>query len=295
MTAARSLAAWGILRADEVVELAAGAGLELAVAATMLEKESSGGHNVWGRDGVPTGGFYTKGGPVTRANYLAWKPHRGRLGSQGVGPTQLTYPPLQDRADALGGCWDWRCNVHVGFEHLASLVRRYGLEAGFRAYNGGDKAARAGVVPDADRYGRDAMARLAKWRDRLGTTPSPAARTDTPTTAPQPTTEGDVSVQNILLDGAGEITLRLPVGHGAIASSRAWISANLRSGATRPGRVRWWFQGVTAGISRRDWTSLVVVDGLSSEVTDELPPGTRKINIQYEMPDGGVVCLEAIR
>lgn len=127
----------------------------------------------------------------------------------------------------------------------------------------------------------------------IATAPGPRPR---PAPAPRPTpVEDDVSVQNILLDGTGEITVRLPVGNGAIATSRAWISANLRSGATRPGRVRWWFQGASAGISRRDWTELRVVDGLSSEVTDELPPGTRKINIQYEMPDGGTVCLEAIR
>lgn len=285
MSAVDSLTAWGILRAGEVVELAATAGLELACAAVLLEKESAGGRNVWGHDGVPTGGFYTKGGPVTRDAYLAWRPHRGRLGSQGVGPCQLTWSGYQDQADQLGGCWDPRANMTVGFRVLAGLIRQHGLRGGFRRYNGSG--------PMAERYADDAMRRLAKWRDRLGTTPSPTTRI--PATAPPSATEGDVSVQNILLDGTGEITVRLPVGHGAIATSRAWISANLRSGATRPGRVRWWFQGATAGISRRDWTELRVVDGLSSEVTDELPPGTRKINIQYEMPDGGVVCLEAIR
>src|SRR5690606_10639159 len=108
MGAAEVLSGHMIVRAGEVVELAAAAGLDLAAAAVLLEKESGGGHNVWGHDPVPDGGFYRKGSPVTRAAYLAWKPHRARLGSQGVGPCQLTWPPFQDRADERGGCWDWR-------------------------------------------------------------------------------------------------------------------------------------------------------------------------------------------
>jgi hypothetical protein len=170
--AAESLTAWGILRAAEVVEIAAGAKLELASAATMLEKESGGGRNVWGHDGVSTGGYYTKGAAVTRASYEAWKPNRSRLGSQGVGPTQLTYPPLQDQADRLGGCWDWRINVTVGFRHLAELQRQYGIRGGFRRYNGSGPAAEA--------YADDSMARRAKWQTRIG----PVAAT--PVVPPKP-------------------------------------------------------------------------------------------------------------
>lgn len=104
MSAADSLAAWGILRAAAVVELAELVGLELAAAAVLLEKESAGGLNIWGHDPVSTGGHYRKGGPVTRENYTAWRPHRGRLGAQGVGPCQLTWSGYQDQADDLGGC-----------------------------------------------------------------------------------------------------------------------------------------------------------------------------------------------
>jgi hypothetical protein len=174
MGVVQSLTAWGVLRAAEVVEIAAGAGLELASAATMLEKESGGGRNVWGHDGVNTGGFYTKGAAVTRESYEVWKPHRSRLGSQGVGPTQLTYPPLQDQADRLGGCWDWRVNVTVGFRHLAELQRQYGIRGGFRRYNGSG--------PAAESYADDSMARRAKWQTRIGPVPTPAP-TPTP---PQP-------------------------------------------------------------------------------------------------------------
>lgn len=181
MGPAESLAVWGVLRAPEVVEIATGAGLELASAAAMLEKESYGGRNVWGSDGVDTGGFYVKGGEVTRAAYEAWRPHRSRLGSQGVGPTQLTYPPLQDQADRLGGCWDWRINLTVGCRHLAALQQQYGIRDGFRRYNGSG--------PAAERYAADAMTRRQKWIDRLGavgpSTPS------TPSTPAPPTTAKD--------------------------------------------------------------------------------------------------------
>ena len=152
----------GTQRAGEVIELAALAGLELAVAATLLEKESSGGRNVYGRDGVDTGGFYTKGGPVTKESFLLYREHRAELGAQGVGPTQLTFPPFQDRADQHGGCWDWRVNTRVGFDILSGLIKAKGIRNGFRAYNGSGASAEA--------YADDAMKKLRVWRDRLAPT-----------------------------------------------------------------------------------------------------------------------------
>lgn len=154
------LALWGILRPAEVVEIATAERLDLAAACVMLEKESSGGRNVWGSDPVPTGGYYVKGSEVTREDYERWRPHRARLGSQGVGPCQLTYPPLQDQADAIGGCWEWRANVRIGFRHLARLLATYGERGGFRRYNGSGSM--------AERYADDALARLERWRTRLG-------------------------------------------------------------------------------------------------------------------------------
>jgi hypothetical protein len=149
----------GTLRAGEVIELAALAGLELAAAATLLEKESSGGRNIFGRDPVDTGGFYTKGGPVTKESYGLYRQHRAELGAQGVGPTQLTYPPFQDRADRQGGCWDWRVNTRVGFDIVSGLIKAKGVRSGFRAYNGSG--------PSAETYADDAMKKLRVWRDRL--------------------------------------------------------------------------------------------------------------------------------
>jgi hypothetical protein len=166
MTAADVLAKHGTQRAAEVVELAAAAGLELAAAATLLEKESGGGHNVWGHDNVATGGHYVKGAEVTEQAYRNYKADRdrGRIGSQGVGPTQLTFKGFQDRADQRGGCFHWRVNCAVGFEILAEHIRRLGTRDGFRAYNG--------TGPAAERYADDAMGKLAAWRSRLGGSPA---------------------------------------------------------------------------------------------------------------------------
>jgi hypothetical protein len=165
-TTADILSRNGIKRAPEVVELAALAGLELAAAATLLQKESGGGANVYGHDPVQTGGFYELGGPVTKTNYKKYKEHRSQFGAQGVGPTQLTFPGFQDRADLRGGCFDWRVNVLVGFEILSGHISANGVKKGFRAYNGSG--------PAAERYATDALAKLRVWRDRLEGTPTAA-------------------------------------------------------------------------------------------------------------------------
>lgn len=157
MTADQVLAAHGIQRATEVVALAAAAGLELAAAATMLEKESGGGDNVFGHDEVSTDGIYRYGQPVTKDVYERYREARkaGRIPPQGVGPTQLTSPGFQDQADAAGGCYDWAVNVKVGFGILAGEIRSSGIRGGFRAYNG------------SDAYAADAMQKLAVWESRL--------------------------------------------------------------------------------------------------------------------------------
>jgi len=184
----------GILRAAEVVELATTAGLDLAAAATLLIKESGGGRNVWGSDAVATAGTYVKGAEVTRTVYLAYKAavQAGRAGRQGVGPCQLTYGPFQDRADALGGCWDWRVNVRVGFDILASGIKANGLRAGFRAYNGSG--------PAAERYADDAMAKYQSWKTRLAGAPPPA-----------PPKESDVAMMTWVLPAGADQERTIPV------------------------------------------------------------------------------------
>ena len=187
MTAADTLTAWGVLRAGDVVDIARAIGLDVALAAALLEQESGGGRNVWGSDAVPTGGTYVKGAGVTRSTYAAYRIALASrtAGQQGVGPCQLTSVSYQDQADRLGGCWSPGPNMRVGFAVLKGYVDRWGPGPALRAYNGG-----AGTVTDPARYPspaahayeRSAMAKLARWRDRLGplSATAPAAATSTP-------------------------------------------------------------------------------------------------------------------
>jgi hypothetical protein len=170
MKADEVLAAHGLQRATEVVELARAVGLDLAAAATMLEKESSGGNNVFGHDQVSTGGIYEYGQPVTMEVYERYRDarKRGKIPPQGVGPTQLTWPGFQDQADAQGGCYDWSVNVKVGFGILVGEIRTNGVRGGFRAYNG------------SDAYAADARQKLTAWQSRLAGSAGP-----TPNVVPQ--------------------------------------------------------------------------------------------------------------
>lgn len=189
MSAADTLHLWGVLNPDVVVAQATAAGLPLAVACAMLEQESTNqqtgaiGENVWGHDPVPTGGAYDKGGPVTPANYAAYRRAltAGTALSNGCGPAQLTYVGYQDAADRLGGCHLVAANLRVGFGALAGYVRQYGLLDAFRAYNGGPGAVGGGKVPAADIYAQQVMAKYQSWTAKLGarsTTAGAPANTD---------------------------------------------------------------------------------------------------------------------
>lgn len=164
-SAADILTAGGIVRGADVVAAAAKAGLDLAVAAAMLEKESGGGDNVFGNDAGTT----VKGGPVTEARYKAYLAdvRAGRSNRNGVGPTQLTYGPFQDRADARGGCWRWEVNLAVGFEILAGYVRECGVRDAGALYNGGKRYDQFPARHPARVYGDDLAAKTAAWRTRL--------------------------------------------------------------------------------------------------------------------------------
>lgn len=202
------LTAGSIIRPAEVVALAARAGLELAVAAAMLQKESGGGRNVWGADNVPTGGAYTKGGPVTEANYRAYLAAitAGRAGRNGVGPTQLTYSGFQTLADKRGGCWRWEVNIGVGFEILAGYMRGGDVRDAGARYNGGKPYASS--VAAAKRYGDDLLARTNAWRAKLADTasspaPTPAASSGRPTLREGDTGDLVAAVQRFMNDNFG--------------------------------------------------------------------------------------------
>jgi transposase len=101
--------------------------------------------NVFGHDDVRNPIKSIHGQPnrvVTEGLYKTYLHHRHLgEGCQGVGPMQLTSAGLQDRADQLGGCFKPGPNIRVGVELLAGNIRRLGLHAGVKAYNGsGDQA-----------------------------------------------------------------------------------------------------------------------------------------------------------
>ncbi len=275
MSTADTLTAWGILRAPEVVELAAQAGLDLAAAAVCLEKESYGGKNVWGSDPVDTGGIYRKGDPVTREAYERYAAAllARRVGAQGVGPTQLTYPPLQRQADAAGGCWDWRTNVLVGFRHLAQLQRQYGVRDGFRRYNGSG--------PAAEKYANDAMSKLARWRDRIGTTATVAA----PTTTPPAPLEDDLVQCFDWPAGTSHRKLVCPVGKASQITDRAWFSVACDGEAV----YDLWFQGDGVGIDEAHGR---IPSG--SRHWWELPDGTTQITFHYTATGAVGAALELL-
>lgn len=139
------------------------AGLPLSLAFALIEQESGDGRNVWGHDQAPNGGtFHVGGKTVTAQRYHEYKRMRGvrgQHGMQGVGPAQLTWWELQDRADALGGAHIPRYNIQVAFEHLADLRLQHGRVEGIRRYNGSG--------PAADRYMRQVQAKQRKWHTRL--------------------------------------------------------------------------------------------------------------------------------
>ena len=101
-------------------------GLKLALACALLEKESSGGQNVFGHD---PNTIFAGAGEVTKEKYLEYRRRRIAAGNrtmQGVGPCQLTWWELQDEADREGGCWKPDVNMRVGFRRLATLINAHG-------------------------------------------------------------------------------------------------------------------------------------------------------------------------
>ena len=164
------LRAGGINNPRMVIAEAKRAGLRLDYACAMLMKESNGGDNVFGHDVS----IFSGAGTVTKAKYLEYKRQRMATGKmQGVGPTQLTWYTLQDRADAQGGCWKPRINMRVGFKHLADNINAHGEADGARRYNGSGAA--------AVKYSKDLLAKAAQWRAVLdGAAPVVVATTGGP-------------------------------------------------------------------------------------------------------------------
>lgn len=150
---ARKLKKAGFQNALRTIYEARNAKLPLSYALAFLEKESGKGQNLFGNDGVRNP---IKGGVVTKSRYLQYKRYRQQgLGMQGVGPMQLTWYEFQDKADAMGGCWQPKYNMRVGFRLAADLINRHGKYAGAARFNG--------TGASADAYARDWMKKQAKW------------------------------------------------------------------------------------------------------------------------------------
>ena len=130
--AGAALRAAGARYEDAIVREARRHGVPVSLVCAVLEVET-GFQNVFGHDAVrnpvksPPRGLLA----VTEERYKQYLHFRRQgLGNQGVGPMQLTSPGLQDRADALGGCWKVDPNIRVGVEYLAGNIQRLGLYRG---------------------------------------------------------------------------------------------------------------------------------------------------------------------
>jgi len=83
--------------------------------------------------------------------------------TNGVGLTQLTYPPLLFRAQSLGpnGAAVPRLQCRVGFQTLQRNITQYGYLRGLSAYNSGQ--------PIVNDYGRDLAALHKEYEEKLRT------------------------------------------------------------------------------------------------------------------------------
>jgi murein DD-endopeptidase MepM/ murein hydrolase activator NlpD len=147
---------------DIIIRAAHAHGVSLSLACAVIEMES-GFRNVFGHDAVanPVRSPPGRTLEVTEERYREYLRHRNAgMGSQGVGPMQLTYHTLQDRADQLGGCWRPEANIEVGIELLASQISAHGTRDGVRRYNGP-------AGSSAERYADTVLARERAWRGWL--------------------------------------------------------------------------------------------------------------------------------
>ena len=94
---------------------------------------------------------------MTEESYRAYLRDRDRCGAQGVGALQLTWIPLQQKADELGGCWRPEINVQVGLELFQGhLVKMVDPARAFSMFNTGR--------PDPSPYATKAVTLLPGWQ-----------------------------------------------------------------------------------------------------------------------------------
>ena len=144
---------------DIIIAEARRSKVPVSLVCAVIEAESS-STNVFGHDPVRNPIKSIHGQPnlvVTEALYKAYVHHRDNgEDCQGVGPMQLTAKFLQDRADALGGCFKPAANIRTGVERLGVLLKQRGsMHGALVGYNGSTAYA-------------DAVIKLQKvWHARL--------------------------------------------------------------------------------------------------------------------------------
>jgi hypothetical protein len=115
----------GLQNADILFNEAAKVGVPFYVACSFANQESNGA-NIYGHDKEVDGHArpFWGHGVVTEANYKEYLIERNMFKdtigyrAQGVGPGQLTWYGIQDRADAAGGCWKVDVNIRTMLEIL---------------------------------------------------------------------------------------------------------------------------------------------------------------------------------
>ena len=147
----------GVRKPFIVIQEARKARIPVAVALAMLEKETGiPQRNIFGCDYGAGRAFCLE--RVTR-NKVKLLLDNGV--ANGVGWTQLTYPPYVREANRDGGAHKPRYQCRVGFGVLRELYRQEGTWWGaYRRYNGSGAAANA--------YADQAVRYEERWRERLG-------------------------------------------------------------------------------------------------------------------------------
>lgn len=154
----------GTTLVDECRKMGSG-GLWVSTAAALVEQES-GGKNIfgcdWGSKWVRTPPYCRVEVTEERVRDLLLNIEAGG-GANGVGLTQLTYPPLVRQAEALGGAHLPRYQMRVGFRLLNDLLAQYDYLNALEAYNDGN-----GQWNDPNNpYDVQFAAKHRAWKDRL--------------------------------------------------------------------------------------------------------------------------------
>lgn len=167
MTQADILKKNGIVdNAETLVSAAKAVGIDLAIAAAFVERESH-GRNVFGSD---PGGAFSGGGVVTEAKYKQFTAlvAAGHT-SNGVGPLQLTYFEYFPQAERQGlKLWVPYDNMVFGLR----LIKGYlGGSVSSNAINNAGQLYNSGHPGGAPEYGKDVAAKAARWKQLLTVAP----------------------------------------------------------------------------------------------------------------------------